>query len=95
MSNKNNKGSLRQNGDSHVLSHPPQVGGKSENTIKKGKYTKTYILTTIVPGAIIFIGIMLIAIGEPSAEYVLAAGVAVQAATLSWQIWQVKLSKRR
>jgi len=54
-------------------------------------YPKSYIWTTIIPGTIIIIGIMLMSIGDSWAEYVITIGVGVQLAIVIWQIRQVKL----
>lgn len=58
-------------------------------------YPKNYTWTTIIPGTIIIVGIMLMAIGDSWAEYVVTAGVGVQLAIVIWQIRQVKVSRSK
>lgn len=58
-------------------------------------YPKNYTWTTIIPGTIIIIGIMLMAIGDPWADYVVTAGVGVQLAIVIWQIRQVKIGRAK
>lgn len=47
------------------------------------------VMTTTMPGTVIIIGIMLMAIGEKSGEYVVTGGVIAQFAGLAWKIRDV------
>lgn len=67
----------------------------TQSEVESRLYPKGYTWTTIIPGSIIIIGIMLMAIGDPWADYIVMAGVGVQIAIVIWQIRQVKIGRSK
>ncbi len=66
-----------------------QQSAKLVRPKKSGADWVTKMLTTTVPGAVIIIGVMLIAIGDKSGDYVVGAGIILQLVGLGWKVWSV------
>lgn len=73
-------------------------GELGRRDVKKDGSTKgqwfAKVMTTTLPGTVIIIGIMLMAIGEKSGEYVVTSGVVAQFAGLAWKIHDVHRRSR-